>query len=171
HGVGELAQNALERIGILRERRAGVIADIALVVVEKRVFHFARQPIRKAFGHLGSGRRWRRRRSDGHQGWFVQRSAGSGGGEPIRGGFVGKHAASAGCLNGADPVVNRDLSGVRDRPLQRGRLTSLDGRRFRRKLRNIRCGRWWRSRRRRCGRRRWWWRRRFFLTPRRSERD
>src|SRR5579862_8634186 len=61
-GVGEAGEDGLQRIGILGQRGAGILADIVLVVVEVGVHHAPGEHLLERDLGRGCRRRWRRGR-------------------------------------------------------------------------------------------------------------
>src|ERR1039458_7663547 len=156
--IGEIAQDALQRGGILGENVAGVTADIGLIVVEVSVQDFRRDALRKGNRRRGSRRRrGRRRRRHVDRGGSRVGSARTGGGHCIGRGIARVDATAASALYGTNALVDGYAGdGAGDFPTQGACLATLNRGGLRRELRHGGSGRlcrgWldhWRRRRRR----------------------
>ena len=153
----KLRENALESLGILREGGSRVFADVALIVIEEGVLHFALQPLLQCFFGRSRWRRWRRRNRN------VDRHApGDAASWPCGDQFIACrliriNRMTAAGLNRTDARTEGHLCRIASGPFQSGRLPTFDGRRLcrefidrrsrgwlRRLLHNRRWGRRWR---------------------------
>src|SRR5579872_104077 len=61
HGAWELLDHGLQRIGVLGQRRAGILADVALVVIKIRILQLPDELAEIRLRRRGWWRWWRRR--------------------------------------------------------------------------------------------------------------
>ena len=147
-GAREVAQDRLQRVRVPRQHGAGVLADVALVVIEEGVLHLVEQP-------LAAGSSWAAAAVAAVAAAARSRSRSPCANRVPPGPLavsvyvvvsLGVHLARSARLHGADALIDRNVRRVRCFPTQRGRLAPLDGRRLGHELTRSPAWRRWRRR-------------------------